>query len=795
MFERRLKIFLAVVTLVAFVLVVRAAQVQVVERRQWQDRAAETMKRSQLVETFRGRIVDCRGRPVAVDSPCVDAVVDYRVIDRQLDENWVLELARKRLRSRPGTNYLAEKPEAQKRLREAEIAAVKADLESMWATLARVSGKPREEIDQTRNAIVNRVQMRRRFIWYRNYELARQRHAEKQRLEPTPAWQRWLIGETQDAPELNDFSVTVAEETEPHVVLRNISKDAQVELARRIERFPGLALRGSTYRYYPYGSAGCHLVGRLSKVDKEDLKNDPNVGVDELRQYLPNDLIGRSGVELLAEPLLRGTRGRIDRVDGEEVGSYGYEPGKDVRLTIDIELQQEIQRMFARVEVRDAQNKVVRSLPMHGAVVVIDVATGGVRALASFPDFDPNTFDDDFARLSRDDNLDKPLLNRATQSQLEPGSTVKPMVGLGAIASGLITTEETIECTGYLMINGKPQRNGRCWVASKFHDKLCPNGAGCPLKHRGCPSVAHHNLGALPHPSGYLVYSEALERSCNVYFETLADRLGLDGLSAWYGKFGLGRPTGIGISEYPGRLPSSYVGAQKAFATWSAGIGQGPVAATPLQMANVVATIARDGVWVRPTLLDAPGFTNPEIEKLGPARVSLGLPLDAVRAAKEGMVRVVNSKAGTGTFIRRDDVLLAAKTGTAQAAALSVVLRDEKGAPLLDENGRVRRELLELSTPEHPNARVPWYLGTGADNQERNHAWFTGFAPARNPKIAFAIMLEYGGSGGNTAASVAKGVIEACVERGYLPLDTMPLTPATMPTAAVEGEELLRGVR
>src|SRR4051812_20220453 len=141
MFERRLKIFLAIVACVACVLVVRAAQVQVVEKEHWQEQAALTMKRTQLVETFRGNIVDCNGEVIALDKPCVDAVVDYRAIavdhgdaeQRKPSDNWLIEVARQRLKSRAGSKYLSVKPEQQKLMRDAEVAAVKADLQAMWA--------------------------------------------------------------------------------------------------------------------------------------------------------------------------------------------------------------------------------------------------------------------------------------------------------------------------------------------------------------------------------------------------------------------------------------------------------------------------------------------------------------------------------------------------------------------------------------------------------------------------------------------------------------------------------------
>ena len=778
MFERRLKIFLALLVGLTVTLVLRAAQLQVVQHDDWTERAAETMKRTHFIETFRGKVLDVHGRPIAVDEPCVDACVDYRVIPQQPDEKWVLLLARKRLRERLGTAYTQAPVARQAALRSQEVQQVKADIDAMWAKLAAVSGQTIDDIGAIRTAIVRRVEMRRKFIWYRNYELAKRKH-ERERKEDESSWRRWLLDETKDAPRRDDFEVTVAEQTEPHVILRNIDVETQNELGVYIENYPGLTLQPSTHRYYPYGEAGCHLIGRLSKVNGEDLKRDPNVGRDELRQYLPNDLIGRSGVEALCEPLLRGTRGRVERLDGREVGRTAPVPGRDVRLTIDVELQQEVQRMFQSVQFKDSQGNIVETIAMHGAAVVIDVPTGGVRVLASYPDFDLNHFDKAFAVLGDKHNIERPLFNRATQAQLEPGSTIKPIVGFGAIADALIEPTHGIECTGYLVINGRRIHDaGRCWTASKFAAEFGDEY----VAHHKVPSHSPHK-GHSGNPDGFLAFDDAIERSCNVYFETLADRLGLDGMSRWYERFGLGRPTGLGIPEVSGRLPDSFKeragGDSRKFATWMSGIGQGPVAATPIQMANVAATIARDGVWVRPRLVD--GDQPPKVAAMGPDRVDLKLPPEAIRVAKEGMIRVVNSRAGTGKEVRRDDVTIAGKTGTAEASRQLVPMLDENRRLVLDQNGKPRMHFAEPSTVERPNPDMRWYHGAGKDGKKLNHAWFIGFAPAENPKIAFAVMVEYGVSGGATAGGLAARVLEACIEHGYLPLER----PVAVEAAAV----------
>jgi penicillin-binding protein 2 len=161
------------------------------------------------------------------------------------------------------------------------------------------------------------------------------------------SWLRaWLLSDA-PAPELESFDIKVWEETDAHAILNNVSNDVHIRLKKRLEEFPGLVLRPSKYRLYPFGDVACHVIGRLSAVTAEDLKADPNRG-DELREYLPNDQIGRAGVEALADQALRGARGRIERMLGDDriVGTVNPAPGQDVVVTIDVELQRMIEDAF-----------------------------------------------------------------------------------------------------------------------------------------------------------------------------------------------------------------------------------------------------------------------------------------------------------------------------------------------------------------------------------------------------------------------------------------------------------------
>lgn len=807
MFERRLKVVLGALALVTLLLILRAGQVQVVQNDEWTQKAAETMKRSQLLDTVRGTIRDRKDRVIASDTACVDVCVDYRAMTDPPEPKWLAGKAEARLKLKMGEAYTS-KPRAERRKLIAEEAeVVKGDIARMWSDFAQMSSKPAEEISQIRDSIIKKVEMRQRLVKMYNYKLAMEK--DERRRESEAFWRQWLLeGLAGDNNEIEKYAVVVAEQTEAHVILRAVPVEIQNYLGKHRDAFPGMELKASTHRTYPFGHAACHVMGRVSRVNREDLIADNSD--DETRQYLPNDQIGRGGLEALLEPALRGTKGKVVRVPGKDQELSRLDPvaGKEVHVTLDIELQSRIESIFPAAKVYDAEGNSANLL-LHGSAVVIDVPTGEVLALASYPTYDLNAFDALYEKLYADE-INSPLLHRATQSQLQPGSTIKPAVGLSAITSGVIGAHQGIECTGYLVIDGKQRRIGRCWVASRFEND--PR----------VPSVAHHQIPPnAPHPTGYLTFGDALERSCNPYFETLADRLGMEGLSQWYERFGFGRPTGLGIAEARGRLPRAAEdeggAVDRRYKTWFSGIGQDPVSATPIQMANMVATIARGGMWMRPRLISraesdrlgiklpalsaAPQALTPE-GKPGkgedwPEVYDLHLDKSALAAVNDGMQRVVYGPAGTGKgIVRYADALagirICGKTGTAQAPKFVLKVRDPvTGQILRDEKGRPKYEPLELGTVDRPNPIAPWYRGSGKDNRDVAHAWYVGYAPADRPQIAFAVMVEYGGSGGLAAAAVARETLIACAEAGYLKSNpTSPRAGVDRPAAS----ELLRDV-
>ena len=822
MFERRLKIFLTILLLVTGVMLMRAVQLQVFGRSYWQEQAAESMKKSRLIETTRGTIFDAKGRPIAQDVACMDAAVDYRAVVEPPDKAWLSAQAVARVRRDLGDSYWKVSADDRRERINKQANAVKEDLAEMWRALAtelvragkgedaQVSGAELavalERIDETRRAIVERVQMRRRYVWYQKYRQA----VKEQQGVVAPWYSKWITAgsgdEQAEGPDVDNFTEDVGEQEAAHPILHDIKSDTYIRLKKAGSKYPGLTFVDSADRQYPFNNVASHVVGRLSKVMHEDVVKDPNLGRDELREYQKNDLIGRMGLEALCEQTLRGTRGQVVRAVGDaaEIARTESTAGKNVHATIDMHLQAQIEQLFKRVPI---VNKVgnepsyVEHVEMHGGAVVIDVASGAVRALASWPNYDANRFDELYDELSRDD-VNQPLLNRATQWAIEPGSTVKPIVGLGAITDGQITPEKGIECTGYLTLRGHTFRtHHRCWTASMFAAVHGDEG----VKHHPFPTPHRGHSG---NPDGHLAFADALERSCNVYFETLADQMTIAGLHKWFTAFGLGRPTGIGIAEARGWLPDGRNMTRRHLLgdTWYAGIGQGQVGATTLQMANVAATIARDGVWVRPHLVKFDSTTS-RPTSMGsdtPDRVDLKIAPAAIAAAKRGMYDVVYADGGTASFkdIRRQDVHVAGKTGSATASRLRPAVRDARGnlryecvkceAPIVnldDKNCPVcasdRRRILRRrpvpTSPQNPNGELPWYRGFGPEGTTISHAWFIGYAPAENPQVAFAVMVEYGGSGGYAAGGVANGLIDACIEHGYL----TPTNPAARKVAGV----------
>jgi len=491
--------------------------------------------------------------------------------------------------------------------------------------------------------------------------------------------------------------IRVREETygEPTSVAHPIVYDVDLKtvgvVSSRADDFPGLVVQTTCKREYPYGAAAPHVLGRLGEVTNDELAGDINAHYPpgHLKRYWPGDWVGRGGVEGVCEEMLRGSRGMFQKgIEGNFLEDIPPVPGRDVHLTLDIALQADAEALLDRPPAGSAGHR------HAGAAVVLDCRTGEALVLASAPRYDVRYFQADFPDLANDPA--GPLVNRAVCGTYPLGSVFKAVTATAALHEGVLTPQNVLACDGML-------------------DPATPN-------HFRCHIFLSHGYG-----HGALQLRTAIQKSCNVFFYQVAERLGRtetgktdlrlarERLQKWANLLGLGRPTGIG-------LPGEPAGCIDVPDPRNMAVGQGELLVTPLQAAQVYALVATDG-RMPPLRL---------IRERPPAQAGRpGLQLNpAIMAViRDAFAAVVNEPGGTGYGTANlPDIRIAGKTGTAQA-------------------------------------------GSGGD-----HAWFVGFAPAENPKIAFAVIVEHGGHGGETAGPIAREIVKACQAHGYL--DDQPRPPA-----------------
>lgn len=461
-------------------------------------------------------------------------------------------------------------------------------------------------------------------------------------------------------------------------------------------RFPGFFVEAGLSRHYPQGKNMAHLVGYVGRISESDLESiDPS-------NYSATTHIGKTGVEKARETLLHGevgyqtvevnAQGRILRV----VERTPPIPGADLFLTVDAALQREA---MAALDGR------------KGAIVALDPATGGVLVFVSAPAFEPNAFVNGIGRkLYREwsTSSERPLFNRALQGQYPPGSTIKPLVALGGLETGLRQDDDTTWCPGWFSLPGH---------SHQYRDWLKRGHGQVDLK----LSIAH---------------------SCDVYYYKLAHELGIKRLHEALARFGLGQVTGIDIpGERAGLLPSPAWKRRARKLPWYpgetliAGIGQGFMLTTPLQLAQATAIVANRGAVPIPHFLGT--VENPPGSAIDASTVPAATySRDPVRLAHDAhwdevidaMVEVVHGATGTA---RRSGagapVRFAGKTGTAQVFGIA---QDE--------------DVKKKEIPDHL----------------KDHALFVAFAPHDAPEIAIAVIVENGGGGSRTAAPIARRLID-----------------------------------
>jgi len=471
-------------------------------------------------------------------------------------------------------------------------------------------------------------------------------------------------------------------------------------IARRLDfELPDVVVEQVPTRRYPE-TLGAHLFGYVGEVS--DAQIAENVSLKS------GDITGQSGIEKIYNEFLMGEDGArrvVVNSVGREIRTLEEEPpteGKRLQLTIDFDVQKAIEDGF------DA-------IGLNGAAVVLDPSDGGVLGFTSRPAYDPNAFAGGIDRAtwaSLMTDRDKPLNDRAIQGRYAPGSTFKMAVALAGLEEGIITPDFKVYCPGHANFYG---RDFKCWRFSR-------GGHGSiDLRH-------------------------AIQQSCDVYFYTIANMIGIDKINKWATALGMGVMSGIDLpNEVQGLVPSTEWKREKLHEKWyagetiSVGIGQGAVATTPVSMAVYMATLANGGTRVTPHLLkavDDGGGWQPVPTPAPSSRVEIDP--EKLQAIRDGMWMAVNElPAGTGGNARILGHDVAGKTGTAQ-----VISNQGKAAA-----GKTDKDL-------------------------RDNGWFVFFAPRDNPQIAGAVFLEHGVHGGNAAL-----VVHHILETFFAKKDGKPLPP------------------
>lgn len=484
-------------------------------------------------------------------------------------------------------------------------------------------------------------------------------------------------------------------------------------VARRY-RFPGLEIKARLFRHYPNGafaSAALGYIGRSTDRDVEKIE-----AAQQEANYRGTDYFGKTGLEQHYEFELHGITG-FEQVE-VDAGGHAVRtlartppiPGNKLTLTIDAELQRVAEQAFG---------------DRRGALVAIEPSTGGILALVSMPNYDPNLFVDGIDTQSwkyLNESEDKPMVNRALNGAYPPGSTFKPFMALAALAYGKRTPQQAIADPGFYTFGNHTFRD----------DKKGGHGTVDMYK--------------------------SIVESCDTYYYMLANDLGIDNIARFMGTFGFGSRTGIDIAgESEGVLPSpewkkkrfKTAEQQKWYAgeTISIGIGQGYNAYTPIQLAQATATLANNGVMFRPHLVKFITDSRTGARKLIEPQPVKTLDLNPahIEIIKQAMLGVNKEGTGARAFAGAEYVA-AGKTGTAQVFSL-------KGAEY--KHHAIKKEL-------------------------RDHALFIAFAPADAPKIALAVLVENGGFGAQAAAPIARQVLD------YYLLGKRPAAPAPVDEAAVE---------
>lgn len=485
----------------------------------------------------------------------------------------------------------------------------------------------------------------------------------------------------------------------PITVRENLSWEEVSRVEVSAPDLPGISIEVGLTRFYPYAEQAAHVLGYVAAVSESELTGDPLL-------ELPDFRIGKNGIEKVHDQHLRGKAGTsqvevnaLGRVIRELSREEG-QPGRRIEITLDMELQ------------RFAMNRLGEE---SAAAVIMDVHNGDVLALASTPGFNPNAFNRGLTPNEWEELISNergPLTNKAIAGQYAPGSTFKMVVALAALETGVISPGQRVFCPGHLELGD-----------TRFH----------------CWKRPGH---------GHMDMHDAIKHSCDVYFYEVSKRLGIARIAAMAERLGLGQTLGFDLpGERPGLIPTREWKQARMGKPWHqgetliAGIGQGYILTTPLQLAVMTARLVNGGIAVTPHLTrHLPGQGGLQTVALPGALPgseggfpSLGIAQEHLRLVRTAMAAVTNDPNGGTAYrarIAEAGMEMGGKTGTAQVRRITMA---------------------ERLTGVRKNEDLPW--------RHRDHALFVGYAPVNAPRYCCAVIVEHGGGGSAVAAPIARDLL------------------------------------
>ncbi|MBO5413655.1 MAG: penicillin-binding protein 2 [Clostridia bacterium] len=666
----RFNIISVCVYVIGIILLVQLFNLQIVKGEQYRQQSNTRLSRETTLRAARGEILDSSGNKLATTKMGLVLELYKTKIDNNTFNNTLLKIAQ--ILEKNGDSYIDELP-------------IKVEPFSFTYKTEESQNEWKEDNKIDKNKTAEEC-----FYYLKEkYQINNENIQETRKIMTL----RYAIAR-------EGFSSTKSVQ-----LASNISQISLHEFTEQNADFPGINIVETPIRSYPSGTLASHVLGYVGRISGEEYAENKEI-------YTQNDIIGRTGIEYIFEKYLKGTDGikQIDMaVDGTITDEYIAQEaiaGNDVVLTIDANLQKVTEQALMNNIQKIASGGFGKTYNANaGSAVVMNVKTGEVLAIASYPDYEPQLFADGISNEKYQEYISEeahsPLFNRAISSTSSPGSTFKMVTAIAALESGKVTTTERVNDVGIYKFSR--DYNPKCWIYSSY-------GRG----------------------HGYLNVSEAIKHSCNYFFYDMGERMGIDTLASYAKYLGLGQKTGIELpSEAVGSVSSKENSQKKGEIftggnTLQAAIGQHDNSFTPIQMAKYTSMIANGGkkidVTIVKTIIDQNGneVSKEEINKY--VNQKLGLTKDTtpeetfkqenVQAILEGMRGVTSESGGTAYQYFRDfNIEIGGKTGSAQTGIAG-----------------------------------------------KTNGWFVGFAPFDDPEIAVVVMVENAGSGGYTA-EVARDII------------------------------------